>query len=132
MKKLIAIAGIMISIGAGAQKTILINNVQIFNGVDEKIITGNVLIVGNLVTKISTTPIPTNKSANTTIIDGKGKFLMPGLIDAHVHTMMESIPAQLAMVSDIGYVNLFAGRADRKSTRLNSSHTIQSRMPSSA
>lgn len=111
MKKLFAIVGILISIGAGAQKTILINNVQIFNGVDEKIITGNVLIVGNLVTKISTTPIPTNKSANTTIIDGKGKFLMPGLIDAHVHTMMESIPLQLAMVSDIGYVNLLAGKA---------------------
>lgn len=111
MKKLIAIAGILISIGAGAQKTILINNVQIFNGVDEKIITGNVLIVGNLVTKISTTPIPTNKSANTTIIDGKGKFLMPGLIDAHVHAMLESIPLQLAMLSDIGYVNLLAGKA---------------------
>lgn len=111
MKKLFAIVGILISIGAAAQKTILINNVQIFNGVDEKIVTGNVLIVGNLVTKISTTPIPTNKSANTTIIDGKGKFLMPGLIDAHVHTMMESIPLQLAMVSDIGYVNLLAAKA---------------------
>ncbi|WP_217899720.1 hypothetical protein [Flavobacterium sp. ov086] len=66
-----------------AQKTILINDVQIFNGKDEKTTKGNLLIVNNLISKFSTSPIPTDKSANTTIIDGKGKFLMPGLIDAH-------------------------------------------------
>jgi hypothetical protein len=57
---------------AKAQDTILINNVQIFNGKDEKTIAGNVLIVNNLVTKISTSPIPINKSGETKIIDGKG------------------------------------------------------------
>lgn len=97
-----------------AQKTILINNVQIFNGKDEKTTTGNVLIVGNLISKISTAPIPTNRSADVQIIDGKGKFLMPGLIDAHVHTMMESIPMQVAMMADIGYVNLVAASAAEK------------------
>ena len=45
-----------------AQKTILINNVQIFNGKDEKTIIGNVLIVNNLISnlqvqaKISSSP----------------------------------------------------------------------------
>ncbi len=97
-----------------AQKTNLINNVQIFNGKDEKTTTGNVLIVGNLISKISTTPIPINKSGDVQIIDGKGKFLMPGLIDAHVHTMMESIPMQVAMMADIGYVNLLAASAAEK------------------
>jgi imidazolonepropionase-like amidohydrolase len=99
---------------AFAQKTILINNVQIFNGRDEKTTIGHVLIVGNLINKISTTPIPTNKSADVQIIDGRGKFLMPGLIDAHVHTMMESIPMQVAMMADIGYVNLVAASAAEK------------------
>ena len=97
-----------------AQNQILITNVNIFNGRDEKVVKGNVLIEGNLISKISTSPIPTNKSANVTIIDGKGKFLMPGLIDAHVHTMMESIPLQVAMMSDIGYINLVAANAARK------------------
>lgn len=114
MRSLFALLFACLMNDALAQKTILINNVQIFNGKDEKITTGHVLIVGNLISKISTTPIPTNKSADVQIIDGKGKFLMPGLIDAHVHTMMESIPMQVAMMADIGYVNLVAASAAEK------------------
>lgn len=98
----------------GQTRSILINNVEIFNGKDEKTTIGNVLIEGNLIKTISTSPIPTNKSANTQIIDGKGKFLMPGLIDAHVHLTMESIPKQVALVSDIAYINLVAADAAGK------------------
>lgn len=97
-----------------AQQTILINNVVIFNGKDEATTKGNVLIVNNLITKISTAPIPTNKSANTVIIDGKGKFLMPGLIDAHSHIMMESLPMMVAMNSDINYLTLVAAEAGKR------------------
>ena len=104
----------IVSLAFGQTNTILINNVEIFNGEDEKTIIGNVLIENNLIKTISTKPIPTDRSANTTIIDGKGKFLMPGLIDAHVHLTMESIPMQLAMVSDIGYINLVAADAAGK------------------
>lgn len=93
-----------------AGNTILINNVQIFNGKEEKTITGNVLIIDNLISKISTTPIATNKSGNTKIIDGKGKFLMPGLIDAHTHLMFAGITQQAIMTADIGFVNLVAGK----------------------
>jgi hypothetical protein len=57
-----------------AQKSILNNNVQIFNGKDEKTVTGNVLIVNNLISKIATALIPTDKNTNLTIIDGKGNF----------------------------------------------------------
>jgi hypothetical protein len=38
--------------GTAQNSTLLINNVQIFNGKDEKIVTGNVLIVNNLISKI--------------------------------------------------------------------------------
>jgi len=54
-QKLLTIAILMSSSYVIAQKTILINNVQIFNGKDEKTITGNLLIVNNLISKISTT-----------------------------------------------------------------------------
>ncbi|RZA00547.1 MAG: amidohydrolase family protein, partial [Sphingobacteriaceae bacterium] len=115
MKHKLTIAFLFIfSLTFAQTKTILINNVEIFNGKDEKTTIGNVLIEGNLIKTISTGPIPTNRSANTVIIDGKGKFLMPGLIDAHVHLTMESIPLQLAMVSDIGYINLVAANAAEK------------------
>lgn len=39
---------------------------------------------------------------------------MPGLIDAHVHLMMESIPLVVGLTSDIGYVTLVAARAAEK------------------
>lgn len=91
-----------------AQQRILINNVQVFNGKDEKTITANVLIVGNLIDKISTSPIITNLNNNTEVIDGKGNFLMPGLIDAHTHIMMESLNIIELMNSDIEYITINA------------------------
>jgi imidazolonepropionase-like amidohydrolase len=111
MKNRISILFMLLSFWANAQKVILINNVKIFNGKDNKTVNGNVLITDNTITKISTVPIPTNKSGLTTIIEGKGKFLMPGLIDAHVHTMFESIQMGVGLTSDIGYVNIVAAKA---------------------
>ncbi|OXA74309.1 hydrolase [Flavobacterium aquidurense] len=112
--KLVTIVILLSSFYATAQKIILINNAQIFNGKDQKTITGNILIVNNLISKISTAPIPTDKSANTTIIDGKGKFLMPGLIDAHTHIMMESMSVTELMNSDIQYITAIAMKSAEK------------------
>lgn len=105
---------LLISFTGMAQTTILINNVEIFNGKDEKTTRGNVLIQHNLITKISADPIPTNRSASTTIIDGKGKFLMPGLIDAHSHIMMESLPQAQAMTAEFAYIALAAANSAEK------------------
>lgn len=91
-------------------KTTLINNVEIFNGKDQTTIKGNVLIEGNVITKVSTGPIPTNRSANVQIIDGKGKFLMPGLIDAHYHAMFSNLSQIALLTSNLGFVNLVAGK----------------------
>lgn len=93
---------------------ILINNVEIFNGKDAKTIKGNVLIENNIITKISSEAIVTDRSGLTQIIDGQGKFLMPGLIDAHVHLLFESIPQMQAMVSDFAMLNLIAAKAAEK------------------
>ena len=41
-----------------------------------------------MIEKISKDPIPVDRSATTTIINGGGRTLMPGLIDAHWHTML--------------------------------------------
>lgn len=111
MKLGLALLFLLLSFCATAQKVVLISNVKIFNGKDNSTVTGHVLITDDAITKISTTPIPTNKSAMTTIIDGKGKFLMPGLIDAHVHTMFESIQMAVGLSSEIGYVNIVAAKA---------------------
>lgn len=93
---------------ATAQQAVLIRNVEIFNGVDEKTFQGNVLVENHLISKVSEDPIDVSALPDVTIIDGQGLFLMPGLIDAHVHTMMESMPLQQALVSEISYISLFA------------------------
>jgi imidazolonepropionase-like amidohydrolase len=71
----------------------------------------NVLVRGNVIERITTSPIPTDRMATTKIIEGGGRTLMPGMIDAHTHLMMQEIPMSVAMTADIGYITLVAGRA---------------------
>lgn len=90
----------------------LISNVRIFDGrKGELSAPSHVLVRGNVVEKISTTPIATDRRVDTTLIDGSGKTLMPGLIDVHVHTMMESVSLQTGLTSEISYIALAAGKA---------------------
>jgi imidazolonepropionase-like amidohydrolase len=44
------------------------------------------------------------------VIDGGGRVLMPGLIDAHWHTTFVAVPAGVALTADPGYLHLMAGR----------------------
>ncbi len=60
---------------------ILIKNAQIVN--EGSIIEGDVLIDGEYIVDIDTSI--SSKSANTTVIDAEGKYLMPGVIDDQVH-----------------------------------------------
>jgi imidazolonepropionase-like amidohydrolase len=99
-----------LSLITAAQQKTLLNNVQIFNGSEEKTIRGNVLITDNIISKISTSPIATDKDGRTTIIDCAGRFLMPGMIDAHTHLMFAGLTQQTLLVADIGFVNLVAGK----------------------
>ena len=67
----------------------LFNNVRVFDGKGTSLSEPtNVLVRGNLIERISRTPIPVDRSATTTIIDGGGRTLMPGLIDNHWHAML--------------------------------------------
>jgi imidazolonepropionase-like amidohydrolase len=89
---------------------ILFENVRIFDGKSDTLSASmNVLVRGNTIDKISRDPISTDRSANTRIIAGGGRTLMPGLIDVHWHTMLvRPTPAALLM-GDIGHLNLMAG-----------------------
>lgn len=76
-----------ISNAAFAEQT-LFKNVNIFNGTENKLYQGHdVLVEDKLITKISKNDI---SAADATVIDGSGKTLMPGLIDGHVHIMINS------------------------------------------
>src|SRR5215472_10224150 len=65
------------------------SNVRIFDGKSDKLSAlSYVLVRGNVIEKISDKPIPTDRRADTTLIDGGGRTLMPGLSDMHWHAMM--------------------------------------------
>ena len=68
-----------------APKQTLFTNVQIFDGVNEERMAGNVLVEGNLIKQVSAAAI---SAPGATIIDGGGRTLMPGLIEGHGHLQM--------------------------------------------
>lgn len=79
-----------------------ISNVKVFDSVDGRI-TGpvDVTVRGPVIASIA----PAGAAAlSGPAIDGTGKTLVPGLIDAHWHAMFTTIPAALAQVSEFGYV----------------------------
>jgi imidazolonepropionase-like amidohydrolase len=98
-------------VGAQTQATqpeTLFTNVRVFDGRSAALSAPtSVLIRGNRIAAIGTSA----QSANATVIDGAGRTLMPGLIDAHVHMMFNSLPLLALMTSDMGFVNLASGKA---------------------
>ncbi|WEK44745.1 MAG: amidohydrolase family protein [Candidatus Sphingomonas colombiensis] len=68
---------------ATPDRALLISNVRIFNGIDERLSNGHLLVVGDRIADISSGPI--SPPAGTLQIDGGGRTLMPGLSDAHWH-----------------------------------------------
>lgn len=97
-----------------SQNRILLTNAQIFNGRDEKTFLGNVLITDNIITRISASSISIDTLGKIQIIECKGKFLMPGLIDAHTHLMFAGITQEAMLTADIGFVNIVAGKTAEK------------------
>jgi len=68
----------------------LFTNVNIFNGTDDKLYENHrVLVEGNTIKAISVGEI--ESTSHATIIDGGGRTLMPGLIDAHVHLNLQNL-----------------------------------------
>ena len=58
--------------------SILINNVEIFDGTNEATVRGNVLVKNGLIEKITQESVPVDPGGDTIVLDGKGRFLMPG------------------------------------------------------
>jgi imidazolonepropionase-like amidohydrolase len=86
-------SGYLASLAVEAQvappSAVVIENVRIFNGTSDRLsVPSNVLVVGNVITAISTVPVTAPAGSPVTRIRGGGRTLMPGLIDNHVHLFM--------------------------------------------
>lgn len=91
----LALLAATISLPLQAQENvsrILFTNVNVFDGTNEALIeNANVLVEGNLIKTVSTDRIA---AEGATVIDGGGRTLMPGLIEAHGH-MAQNAPAAI-------------------------------------
>ncbi len=74
----------------------------------------DVLVQGNTIARITTSAIQLEPGPHSTLIHGQGRTLMPGLIDAHWHTMMAPVTVIQGLTAGIGYLNLVAGRERKR------------------
>jgi len=111
--------------GQQVPTSILFTNVRIFDG-NAAHLTGpsNLLVEGNTIAKISTTPIAIPSGSSATTIDGKGLVLIPGLIDAHWHSIYAGATTDDINNQDIGYLYLIAG-VEAKQTLLRGFTTVR-------
>lgn len=83
------------------QKQILLENVKLLDYNSQSLTDiKHVLIEGNTIRSISAKPIITT-GAEIVKIDAKGKTLMPGLIDVHVHLVFGALTMPQMMTNDL-------------------------------
>ncbi len=78
--------------------SVLIKNVSVFDGQNAELITGkDVVIKGNVIDSI--VDQGGDESGFDRVVDGKGGYLSPGLIDVHYHAVLGLEPALMASAS---------------------------------
>lgn len=103
----------------------IFENVRIFDGKGNALSApSNVLVRGNRIERISPQPIAADGQAASVRIDGGGRTLMPGLIDAHWHTMLVRPTFAGMLTADVGYLNLLAG-AEATATLMRGFTTVR-------
>lgn len=89
-------------------KPVLLTNVTIFDGTNSRLVEGrSVLVEGGLIKALVASA---DTVADADVIDCGGRTLMPGMIDAHWHSILAGISQIAAMTADIPYVHLVAAQ----------------------
>lgn len=88
---------------------VLITNARLFTGADELSAPSNVLVIGNTIREVASRPIVEHDAGKILTVDVGGRTVMPGLIDAHWHTLLARPTALQVLTGDVGYINLLAG-----------------------
>lgn len=91
----------------GPTPPITFRNFLLFDGKSEKLRGGlHLLVEGNRIKRIATGDLTPPEGAH--VIDGGGRVMMPGLIDAHWHSIFAALPLSALFTADIGYIFLAA------------------------
>lgn len=96
---MVLVVGLPSLLGAQpAQSETLFRDVRVFDGVGPALSPPtNVLVRGDTIAAIG----PAVTSPSATVIDGRGRTLMPGLIDVHVHMTFSALPLMQLMAPDL-------------------------------
>lgn len=89
-------------VSARSQPPLVLQNVRLFDGRHANLPRGNVLIVGETIVRVSHAPILPPPGSQ--VLDGGGRVLMPGLIDAHWHVIPPSLAHTTRPGLDPGYL----------------------------
>ena len=107
--KLTSLLLVFFSLHLTAQNSILIKNANVWDGISNQINDNtSVLIEGNLIVEVSR---QINAPINATIIDAKGKTLIPGLTDVHVHLALTMGMSEIRNNADWMYTAVKAGKS---------------------
>jgi imidazolonepropionase-like amidohydrolase len=95
---------------SAAPNEILFRNVRVFNGRASQLSGAtDVLVRGNTIAAVGTG----GGAASATVIEGAGRTLMPGMIDAHWHLLLAATPQPVMTFEDPNYVYLLSIREAR-------------------
>ncbi|WP_067973933.1 amidohydrolase family protein [Nocardiopsis trehalosi] len=75
------------------EKRLIIRDARVFTG-DTLLPRADVAVADGLITRVGTDPVPAGPG--TEVVDGRGRTLLPGLIDAHAHVFPGSLEQALA------------------------------------
>lgn len=108
---------------SGAAAKVLFTKVRLFDGKADVLKAGvQVLIEGNRIASVDTTNSPPPSDA--TVIDCGDRVLMPGMIDAHWHTLYAAVPLAVIATGDPGFV-FSASTAEAERTLMRGFTTVR-------
>jgi len=107
----------------GAAQSVLFRDVRVFDGRSSTLQSGqSVLIEGTRIKAIDGGNPPAPDGAR--VIEGGGRVLMPGLIDAHWHALYAALPLPVLLTADLPFIHL-AAAAEARRTLLRGFTTVR-------
>jgi imidazolonepropionase-like amidohydrolase len=104
-------------------RPILFTNFRLFDGTSGALRDGlRMLVEGNLIKAVAGGNPAAPDGAQ--VIDCGGRVLMPGLIDAHWHSMFAALPLPTLLSADVGYIYL-AASAEAERTLMRGFTTVR-------
>lgn len=88
------------SYGGDNKVRLIINNCNLINGISDEVKENCYIIIeGDSISKIGQGHV--EPGSTDTVIDGKGKYVIPGLIDAHVHLVWDGSPDPMPVIEHL-------------------------------